>query len=309
MQNLSTGLVLLLSIGIMGSEASLGSDVVELDRSSIEKAADTRATIQGDVLRIGWSRDDVDVVVDGMPFPPAAGLGSWAAFKPTSEGQDAIVMGDTVVFQDEVDAAMDAALSHGLKVTALHNHFFYDEPKVYFMHIGGQGPATELAGAVKATWDAIREVRAASPEPAESFSGGPPTPNGGIDANRIKGITGLDATTQAGGVVKVSSGRNATIDDTEIGGSMGLTSWAAFSGNDTSAVMDGDFIMTAAEVQPVLKSLRKANVHIVALHNHMIGEQPAYFFTHFWGKGPVVDLAKGFKAALEVQNNSQLANE
>jgi len=309
MKNLSTGLLLLLSMGILGSGASFGSDIVELDKSSIEKAAGTGASAQGDVLRIGWSRDDVQVVVDAMPFPPAAGLGSWAAFKPTGNGQDVVVMGDTVVFQDEVDAAMDAAFSHGLKVTALHNHFFYDDPKVYFMHIGGDGPATELAGAVKATWDAIREVRAANPEPAESFSGGPPTPNGNIDANRLSEITGLDATMQAGGVVKISSGRNASIHGTEIGSSMGLTSWAAFSGDDTYAVMDGDFIMTAAEVQPVLKSLRKSNLHIVALHNHMIDEQPGYYFTHFWGKGSVVELANGFKAALEVQNNSQLANE
>jgi len=306
MRILSTRLVSALLIGVLAIGAGFGSSITEMDRDSIETAADTQAIVQGDVVRIGWSRDDVKVVVDGMPFPPAAGLGSWAAFKRTGAGQDAIVMGDTVVFQDEVDAAMDVAFSRGLEVTALHNHFFYDEPKVYFMHIGGHGPVTELAGAVKAIWNAIKSVRAAIPEPAKGFTGRSPESHGSINAERIKDVTRLDATTGSGGVVKVASGRNAWIHDAEIGGGMGLTSWAAFSGDDTLAVMDGDFIMTAAEVQPVLKSLRKANLHIVALHNHMIGEQPAYFFTHFWGKGTAVDLAQGFRSALDAQEDVKL---
>jgi len=283
----------------------LNAHASNLDKGAIENAAGTRATVQGDVVRIGWSRDDVKVVVDGMPFPPAAGLGTWAAFKSTGVGQDAIVMGDTVVFRDEVDAAMDAALAHGLNVTALHNHFFYDEPKAYFMHIGGHGPATELAADVKAVWDAIKKVRAARPAPANGFMSNPPTPNGSIDASRIKEITGLEATRKSGGVVKISAGRNGVMDGVNVEGSMGLASWAAFTGSDTSAVIDGDFIMTAAEVQPVLKSLRNADLHIVALHNHMIGDQPAYFFTHFWGQGTVAQLANGFKAALEAQKDVQ----
>jgi hypothetical protein len=270
-----------------------------LDAKAIAKAADSQTTISGDVLRIGWSRSDVAVTIDGMPFPPAAGLGSWAAFKPTGKGESAVVMGDTVVFQDEVDAAMDTAFAHGLKVTALHNHFFYDEPKVYFMHIGGRGPAPQLASAVKAVWDAIKEVRATNAAPAKRFSGAIPKPNGKINTKRIEEITGLDTTTQSGGVIKISTGQTASVHGTRIGGSMGLTSWAAFTGNDTLAVIDGDFIMTAAEVQPVLKALRRANLHVVALHNHMIDEQPAYYFAHFWGKGPADELAKGFKSALE----------
>jgi len=271
----------------------------QLDKTAIEKAAGTDATANGDVIRIDWSRDDVAVKVDGMSFPPAAGLGSWAAFKPAGKEQEAMVMGDNVVFQDEVDAAIDAAFSHRLSVTALHNHFFYDEPKVYFMHIGGHGPVTDLAGAVKAVWDAIKQVRIAKPQPATVFSGDLPQPNGTIDSEIIREITGLDPAKKSTGVVKISSGRTASMNGTDIAGSMGLSSWAAFTGSDALAVMDGDFIMTAAEVQPVLKAMRKANLHIVALHNHMIGEQPAYYFTHFWGKGTVLDLAKSFKTALD----------
>ncbi len=134
-----------------------------IDPQVIQEAAGTEATTKpGGVVRIGWVRDDVDVTVDGTSFPPAAGLGSWAAFKPAEHG-GAIVMGDTVVFRDEVDAAMDAAFAHGLKVTALHNHFFYDKPKAYFMHISGRGEPKALAKGVKAMWDAIKKVRAKRP--------------------------------------------------------------------------------------------------------------------------------------------------
>ena len=216
---------------------------------------------------------------------------------------NAVVMGDTVVFEDEVDAAMDAAFAHGLSVTALHNHFFYDEPKVYFMHIYGHGPAVELASAVKAIWDAIKVVRAANAAPAKFFAGPTPIATGKIDATRIEDITGLPASTKSGGVVKISIGRIASMRGTEVGASMGLTTWAAFSGSDELAVMDGDFIMTATEVQPVLKAMRAENVHIVALHNHMMNEQPAYYFTHFWGKATVAELAEAFKAVLRAQEN------
>ncbi|MDT0617478.1 DUF1259 domain-containing protein [Salinisphaera sp. P385] len=284
--------------------ACSGADAAGLDKQAIAKAADAEVQTKGEVLRIGWMRDDVPVEVDGAPLPAAAGLGSWAAFKPVAEGDGAIVMGDTVVFQDEVDAAMDAAFANGLKVTALHNHFFYDRPKAYFMHIGGRGPAPKLAAGVKAVWDAIKQVRAENPEPAKTFPGGAPARGGDIDANLIADITGLEPSEKPGGVVKVSTGRKGRMGETAIGGSMGLGTWAAFAGNMKSASVDGDFIMTADEVQPVLKALRDADFHVVALHNHMIGEQPAFYFTHYWAKGPVEQLAKGFKAVLEAQANA-----
>src|SRR5436309_13840933 len=142
----------------------------KLDPDKISTASGTKATTAPDgVVRIAWARTDVAVKVDGLPLKPFAGLGSWAAFTPAKHG--AMVMGDTVVFQDEVTPAMDAAFAGGLEVTGLHNHFFYDEPKVYFMHIGGQGPPEKLATAVKGVWDAIKKVRAEHQEPATLFSG------------------------------------------------------------------------------------------------------------------------------------------
>src|SRR5262245_29407752 len=232
-----------------------------------------------------------------MPLKPFAGLGSWAAFAPAPHG--AMVMGDTVVFEDEVTPAMDAAFAGGLEVTGLHNHFFYDEPKVYFMHIGGQGEPEKLAAAVKGVWDTIKKVRAKHAAPARQFTGGTPKA-GTIAAAAIEKVLGHQGETQQG-VVKVTIGREGSMHGVKVAGSMGLTTWAAFSGSDDLAAVDGDFIMTANEVQPVLRALRRAGIHIVALHNHMVGEQPAFYFTHFWGKGPAQELAKGLKAGLDAQ--------
>jgi hypothetical protein len=194
---------------------------------------------------------------------------------------------------------MDAAFAHGLEVTALHNHFFHDEPKVYFMHIGGTGDPEKLAAGVKAVWDAIKQVRSSEATPATRFPGGVPSA-GKVTASLIEEALGHKSETQAG-VVKVTIGREGMMHGVKVGGSMGLTTWAAFSGSDDHAAVDGDFIMTAEEVQPVLRALRKAGIHVVALHNHMTGEKPAFFFTHFWGKGKAADLARGLKSALTSQ--------
>jgi hypothetical protein len=273
----------------------------KLDPDAIATASGAKATTTPDgVVRIAWARTDVSVSVDGMPLKPFAGLGSWAAF--TSAPHGAMVMGDTVVFQDEVSPAMDAAFANGLEVTGLHNHFFYDEPKVYFMHVGGMGDPAKLASGVKAVWDAIKKVRAESPNPATRFAGEVPKA-GTIDAAAIEKALGQKPETQAG-VVRLTIKREGTMHGVKVGGSMGLTTWAAFSGSDDLAAVDGDFIMTGHEVQPVLRALRKAGINIVALHNHMVGEQPAFFFTHFWGKGKAADLAAGIQSALAAQKEA-----
>jgi len=268
-----------------------------LDVQAISNASGAKATEKNGVVRIEFPRTDVAVKVDGMSLKPAAGLGCWAAFTPAPHG--AMVMGDTVVFQDEVTPAMDAAFANNLEVTALHNHFFFDEPKVYFMHIGGHGKPDKLAIGVKAVWDAIKKVRSAHSTPANGFGGDVPK-DGKIDAAAVEKALGAKSTTKDG-VVKVSIGREGTMHKVKVGEAMGLNTWAAFSGNDELAAVDGDVIMTAHEVQPVLRALRKSNIHIVALHNHMIGEQPAFFFLHYWAKGSTQELAQGVRTALDAQ--------
>ncbi len=285
---------------LMGTAAP-AAEPVPLNAEKIGAAAGVKATTAPDgVVRVAWPRTDVAVAVDGMPLKPFAGLGSWGAFTPAAHG--AMVMGDTVVFQDEVGAAMDAAFANNLEVTALHNHFFYDEPKDYFMHVGGMGEPEKLAAGVKAVWDAIKKVRADNPKPATRFAGDAPKA-GTVTAEPIEKALGQKSESQAG-VVKVTIGREGVMHGVKVAGSMGLTTWAAFSGTDDLAAVDGDFIMTAAEVQPVLRALRKAGVHVVALHNHMVGEQPAFIFTHFWSKGKAEELAKALKTALDAQKQA-----
>jgi hypothetical protein len=286
-----------LAVGLVAF-TSAAQQEPRLDVEKISQAAGVKATVgQDGVVRIQWARTDVAVRVDGVPLPPPAGLVSWAAFKPTAQG--AMIMGDQVVFEDEVSPAMDAAFAAGLAVTALHNHFVYDSPKVYFMHIAGTGDPERVAAAVKSIWEAVKKVRANRQQPAAQFPGGTPA-LGEIRAEPLETILGLRGQTQEG-VVKFVVARQGRMHKQEIGGSMGLTTWMAFVGNDDLAVVDSDFIMTADEVQPVLRALRKGNVHVVALHNHMIGTEPEFYFAHFWGKGPPDGLARVLKGALDEQ--------
>src|SRR5436190_21911298 len=155
--------------GVLVMAAARAQAQHELDNQRIAAAAGTKATVKDGVVRIEWPRDDVSVKVDRMSLKPFAGLGSWAAFTAAPHG--AMMMGDTVVFQDEVTPAMDAALASGLEVTALHNHFFFDEPKVFFMHIGASGEPEKLAASVKSVWDAIKKVRSSRSAPATDFGG------------------------------------------------------------------------------------------------------------------------------------------
>lgn len=282
----------------------------ESQQKMIEEIMATKAsTADEGVVRVTWPRKDVVLAVDKMRLNPPAGLTSWAAFKPLSAEEDwMMLMGDTVVFEDEITPAMDAAFVHGLEVTALHNHFIFDRPPVYFMHIGGMGKTAELAKGVDAIWDAIRDVREVHPQPRESFSGPAPIVPGKINATELEKVFGARASIKDG-VVKFSFGRSGKMRGFDVGGaSMGLSTWAAFSGGDELAAVGGDFMMTAEEVQPVMHALREKDIHIVALHNHMIGEDPPLFFLHFWGKGPAADLAHGVKAAMEAQSGTQQRN-
>jgi hypothetical protein len=223
------------------------------------------------------------------------GLGSWAAFTPAHGSAHAMVMGDTVVLEDEVNPAMSAALA-GLEVTALHNHFFFDEPKVYFMHIGGTGDAKTLAAGVRKVYDKIAEIRAANPTPARTFPGSIPSSNS-VTAGPIEAALGVMGQASQGMLI----GRPVTMHGVSVGKEMGINTWAAFGGSDEAAVIDGDFAMTENELQPVLRAMRKEGINIVAIHQHMSHEQPRYLFLHYWGKGKADDLAHSLRRVLDAQ--------
>ena len=247
------------------------------------------------VYKVTLPRGDVKVVVDGWSMPPFMGLGTWAAFTATNDG--AMVMGDTVLFEDEVNAAMSAALDNGLNVTALHNHFFFDRPKVFFMHIEGEGPLEKLASAVKKVYDTTKAIRGPDPKPAESFSvvGQTSLPDkSSITAAPLNEIFGVQGEAKDG-MVKFTIGRPAKMHGVTIDKEMGVNTWAAFAGSDDNAVVDGDFAVTEDELQPVLKSLLKNKINIVAIHQHMTHEEPRIMFFHYWGRGSAKDLANAVK--------------
>jgi hypothetical protein len=210
-----------------------------------------------------------------------------------------MVMGDTVVFQDEVSPAMDAAFAHGLEVTGLHNHFFFDEPKVFFMHIGGTGDAKALAAGVKRVYDKIAEIRAANPTPLKSFPGKIDSPSA-ITAAPLESALGVKGQSMQG-MFKIVIGRTASMHGVSVGKEMGINTWAAFAGSDTAAFVDGDFAMVENELQPVLHAMRKEGINIVAIHQHMSHENPRILFLHYWGKGKALDLARSLKRVLEAQ--------
>jgi hypothetical protein len=245
------------------------------------------------VFKVSVPRSDLSVTAAGVHLIPAMGLTSWAAFKRV--GDHDVVMGDMVVLEDQVNPVMSAALDNGLEVTALHNHFFWDQPKVMFMHIGGIGEEAKVAAAVGKVFAKIKETSGGKGEvpnvdidPAKTS----------LDPKKIDVALGTSGQL-ANGVYKVTIGRATKMHDHEMGVAMGVNTWAAFAGSDDQAVVDGDFAMLESELQGVLKALRKAGINIVAIHQHMSGEQPRVLFLHYWGVGRTEDLAKGLRAALD----------
>jgi hypothetical protein len=257
------------------------------------------------VYKVTFPRNDVKVVVDGWTMPPFMGLGTWAAFTPAKDG--AMVMGDTVLFEDEVNAAMSAALDNGLNVTALHNHFFFDHPKVYFMHIEGEGPVDKLAGAVRKVYDAAKQIRVASPNPKDSFGGAPLPEKNSITATSLNEMFGAQGESKDG-MIKFTFGRPAMMHGVNIGKDMGVNTWAAFAGSDENAIVDGDFVVTEDELQPTVRSLLKEKINIVAIHQHMTREQPRMMFFHYWGRGRAKDLAQAIKGAFLVAGVQEVAS-
>jgi len=278
------------------------SALAALDTAKIDNLTGLKGKLneKEGVYKVTFPRDDVKVVVDGWTMPPFMGLGTWAAFTETKSG--AMVMGDTVLFEDEVNPLMSVALDNGLSVTALHNHFFFDQPKVFFMHIEGEGSVDKLAGAVRKMYDTIKSIRGPNAKPAESFTevGQIPLPEkNSITAGPLNEIFGMQGEAKDG-MLKFTIGKKSKMHSVEIGKEMGVNTWAAFAGSDDNAVVDGDYAVTEDELQPALKALRVGGINIVAIHSHMTHENPRILFLHYWGRGSAKKLAEAVKGALLV---------
>lgn len=275
----------------------------KLDTARIEQLTGLKGTLNEaeGVFKISSPRNDVKVLVDQWPMPPFMGLTSWAAFAEGKKKDEVMIMGDLVLFQDEVNPVMSAALENGLSVTALHNHFFFDEPKVYFMHIGGEGTVEKLAGGVKAALARQKAVRVAQPQPTRVFGTAFAPLTNSIEGDRLAAILGTKGQTN-NGMFKIIIGRTAKMPcGCEVTKEMGVNTWAAFAGTDDNAVVDGDFAVLEDELQPVLKSLRAEGIYIVAIHHHMTHEQPRFLFLHYWGKGKAESLAQSLKKTIDAQ--------
>jgi len=269
-----------------------------LDTALIERLTGAKGSLDAPtgVFKVSVPRTDVDVHVGGVHLQPRLGLTSWAAFQKTAEG--AMVMGDMVLLEPQVNAVMSAALDSGLEVTALHNHFLGDEPRVMYMHVGGHGSVQDLAAAVGKVFRAMAEKPPAAPrgeiDPAHTS----------LDAAKIEAALGAKGDLKDG-VLRFTFGKSARMHGETVGAAMGVNTWAAFAGSDAQAVVDGDFAMEERELQAVLKALRKGGIDVVAIHQHMTGEEPRIVFLHYWGVAPASRLAQGLRSALDAQASLQ----
>ena len=273
-----------------------------LDTNKLEQLTGLKGTFNAaeGVFKVTAPRNDLPITVDGWKMPPFMGLTTWAAFM---EGKtaEAMVTGDLVLFQDEVNPVMSALFANGVGVTALHNHFFFDEPKVYFMHIAAEGAFEQLATGVKQALAKQKQIRAANPSPGKMFGSGFAPAASRITGKSIDEILGTKGQGKDG-MFKVVIGRPAKMAcGCEVNKEMGVNTWAAFAGTDDAAVVDGDFAATEDELQPVLKTLRAEGINIVAIHHHMTHETPRYLFLHYWGKGSAAALAGSLKKTLDAQ--------
>jgi hypothetical protein len=267
------------------------------DYKSVLQTLGKQGDFKSNVLKINIPRNDLKVTVDGVTTPTPFGFGGWLAMTKGDGGKD-VMMGDLVLVEDEVNPVMSALLDNGLEVTALHNHFFFENPRIFYMHVHGHGKADDLARMAKPAVDLIGH---GSPQHQSTISGGRSNIAAGqIDAAKIAKLVGHEGE-QSGPVYKITIGRD-DINLKEMGAPinvrMGLNTWAAFYGSDANAEIAGDVAMLGTEVTPVLKALRANGLDVVAMHNHMIGGQPPIYFLHYWGTGPAEKLATGFKAAL-----------
>ncbi len=262
------------------------------DYQEVLKFLDRKGDYKAGVLKVNIPRSDLKMTIQGVSTPTPFGFGGWVALTKAADGTD-VMMGDLVLLQEEVNPVMSALLDNGIEITALHNHFFWDDPHVFFMHVHGHGKAVDLVHRVKPGLDLIGHVK----PPAVTPISGTGT---ALDTEKLAKIVG-HAGEQSGAVYKITVGRDdVAMKDhgAVINARMGLNTWAAFFGTQEDAVVAGDVAMLENEVTPVLKALRKNGLDVVAIHHHMTEDRPVVIFLHYWGRGPAEKLATAFKAAL-----------
>ena len=279
---------------------------VPADYQAVLTALGKTGDYKDNVLKLNIPRNDLKVMIDGSLTPTPFGFGGWLAMTKGTGGMD-VMMGDLVLTEDEVNPVMSALLENGLEVTALHNHFFFESPRIFYMHVHGHGKAADLAKMAKPAVDLIGHSSGQHQSTVTGAAGG--ISAGQLDTAKLARIAGHEGE-QNGAVYKITVGRD-DLKLKEMGASinarMGLITWAAFFGSDANAEIAGDIAMLASELTPVLKALRSNGLDVVAIHHHMTGTQPSIYFLHYWGTGPAEKLTNGFRAALNELGKSGAA--
>jgi len=283
---------LCLSVGIIASlsDAQKTGDFLE-----VEHLLGSSGQMQEGAMVFSFPRSDIKVTIHGESIPTAFGFGSWTAWK--SMGSETMVMGDLVLLEKEINAVISALAEENVNVTALHNHFLGEKPRIMYMHIFGVGQAGMLARGIRKALDKTETPRSRS---------APTSASPAIDTKRIEQIIGHPGHA-GGGIFKIIVGRQGVrAHGVDLTSSMGLNSWIAFIGTNERAHVAGDMAMSANEVNPVIRSLRKHGIRILAVHNHMLDEEPRIFFLHYWGTGKVENLARAFRDALALMKKQEV---
>jgi hypothetical protein len=291
-------------IGLTIAQSSKGvvktKTFAPIDVTAIERITGLKGKENKGEYKITVPQNDLDVEVDGFKIIPPMGLSSWAAFTPAKNG--VMLMGDLVVTETDLKAVQHEIINQGLTSTAIHNHFVRNHPNIIFMHMGGSGSTEVMAQKVKAVLDKVKEVRGKDPS-----AGTVADVENTIDTKKIDDILGYKGE-MTKGIFKHTIGRpdvKLTEHGVPVTTYLGFNTWAAWQGTPEKAAVAGDFTMLEDEVEPVLKALIQNGIEVVALHNHMVHEQPRIFFLHYWGVGNAESLAKGLRAALDQTGNKK----
>lgn len=277
-------------------------NVNPIDTTAIERIMGIKGKSNKGEYKITIPQNDLDVKVDGFKIIPAMGLGTWVAFTPTKNG--VMIMGDIVVTESDLGPVQQEIIKQGLTSTAIHNHFVRNHPNIMFMHMGGSGNTEMMAQKAKAVLDKVKEIRGGDPSKGTASN---ESVQNTLDTKRLDEILGYKAE-MSKGVYKYTIGRpdvKLTEHGVVLSTFLGFNTWAAFQGNPEKAAVAGDFTMLEDEVEPVVKALIENGIEVVALHNHMVHEQPRIFFLHYWGIGNAEQLAKGLRVALNQTDKKQ----
>ena len=280
-------LIFLLALAFIGE-----ANADEIDWPKVDAALGKSGSVQGEVHRYGIPRSDLQVTLDGVAIKPALALGGWLGFEPMQDG--VLVMGDLVLTETEVNPVMNKLLESGIEITAVHNHLMRASPATFFMHVHGHGDPVAMATAIHSALTESKTPFGAPVAPAAS------TAPIGLDTDKLDAAIGAKGKVN-GGVYQFSVPRKQPIteDGMPIPPAMGTAIAINFqpTGGDKAAIT-GDFVVTAEEVNPMIRALRENGIEVTAIHNHTLDETPRLFFVHFWANDDAVKLAKGLQAAL-----------